>query len=244
MEATSKPFTPNGTKMDIAKELENHIISEMTNLFEKNPLCRDFHEGDWFDKDYYKKHILECVLRIRLNNQLDALAVKKATETDLTLAKSLAYYLYDEIGHEDLFYSDLVGMGMSKKEIEDSSVLSSTVALIGYLKESVEQQGAGPAVLWDYFLEVYSDRFNRKITEKAEKHLERESTKGAMSHIITDETEDHVGLMSGMLARVVKNDLDLQNAKNHISICINFVGQYFKELELVSLNSQKSVGNL
>jgi len=56
--------------MEIAK-------NEMENMFIRVPYAREFHMGEATDKSYYSRHLIETILRIRLNNEVDAYCLYK-----------------------------------------------------------------------------------------------------------------------------------------------------------------------
>ncbi len=85
------------------KQLETTVDTCMEAEFANDEVMGEFHTGDWFNTGYYKRHILECVIRIPLNKELDAHAVHSCAIDNIPAAKKLAYYLYDEFGHDEMF---------------------------------------------------------------------------------------------------------------------------------------------
>ena len=51
------------------KKLESAVDHAMHSEFKKDEIMHKFHNEDWFDENYYKRHILECVIRIHMNNE-------------------------------------------------------------------------------------------------------------------------------------------------------------------------------
>jgi hypothetical protein len=119
---------------------------------------------------------------------------------------------------------------MSENEVLSNGTFHSTKLLMGYLNLMVEEHGALPAIVWDWFLEYYSDLYNGHITSKATANIGRRNTKGAASHLNTDEVEDHVGLMFGLVKKVVRNEEEHKVATEVLTRCIELVGMYFSEL--------------
>lgn len=213
--------------LDRAKSV---VDQEMQRIFDTVPYTHAFHTARAFDRGYYQRHILECVLRIHLNNDLDAYAVSRIASSDPMLAKQLSYYLYDELGHDNFFINDLNSMGVSGEEIAAASTFFSTKLLMGYLFFEVEKEGALPAVMWDWFVEYYGLKYNPGITANAEKNLGRLATKGASTHVGTDQTEDHPALMFKMVKRAVRSESDARKAEEYLRRSIQLVGMYFQEL--------------
>ncbi|PKG37195.1 hypothetical protein [Psychromonas sp. Urea-02u-13] len=211
--------------------LEQQVKELMAVEFGKVPKMENFHTSDWFNENYYKRHILECLLRIHMNNEMDSRAVAIATQSNTALAKMLSYYVYDELGHDEMFARDLDQYGYTATDIQLSSVFSSTMKLMGYLNFVVEKEGPMVAVVWDWFLEFYGDEYNPFITEKAAANMGQAKVDGAAAHVAFDEEEDHSGMMTDMLGTCIKNDADFIKAQKYLSVLIPLVGEYFNELQ-------------
>lgn len=138
---------------------ESEAARCMETLFEKVPSSRKFHSGEWMNRDYYIRHLKETVLRIRLNNEVDAYALYKIGSKDNALAAHMAKYLCEEYGHEHMFVSDLSRFGVSIEELNNTPVFFATEKLIGYLRLSIDRDGPAPSAIWSWFVEWYSDRY-------------------------------------------------------------------------------------
>lgn len=222
------------------EEAKKIVDSGMEKIFATVPRARDFHSTDWMDPVYYRRHIVECVLRIDANNRLDAYAIAQSVSNHPLAIKDFSYYLYDELGHDDLFFADLKEMGLSKTEVQKTDTFFSTKLLMGFLNNEVTQHGALPAIVWDWFLEYYSQNYNGFITEKAAKLLGRKSTKGASSHNNTDVTEDHPGLMFGLVKKIIKSEEDAKKSRYYLEKVVELVGMYFNELYLDTVAVKKA----
>lgn len=220
-----------------AKKIVDH---GMEKLFSTVPMAKEFHQTDWIDADYYRRHVLECVLRIEENNRLDAYAITQSVSKHSLAMKDFSYYLYDELGHDDLFYNDLKVMGLSKQQVQATETFFSTKLLMGFLNYEVAKEGALPAIMWDWFLEYYSQNYNVFITAKAEKLLGRKSTKGASSHNNTDSTEDHPNLMFGLVKKIIKTPEDEAKARFYLEKVVDLVGMYFQELSDATNQTKKA----
>lgn len=216
-------------------ELSKSVDNLMDIEFENVNKMQEFHTGDWFNEDYYKRHILECVLRIHMNNEMDSRAVAVATQSNIPLAKMLSFYVYDELGHDEMFAQDLRKYGYTDEQVKVAKVFPSTMKLMGYMNFTVEKEGPMVAVVWDWFLEYYGDKFNAFITQKAGSNMGQEQVDGAHSHVVFDEEEDHHGMMMKMLSTVITNDNDMAEAKQYLKVLIPLVGEYFNELQQSTL---------
>lgn len=212
---------------EISKEI---FHEEFDKIFTNQPYTKMFHVGDAFDKKYYTRNMIECVNRINLNNELDSFAIQKCINKDNILAKEFTYYLYDEMCHDDLFLHDLKELGSNKEDVLSTPLFFSTELLMGYLNFKVMQNGALPAVVWDWVLEYYGKMYNGLITNKALLHLGKDRTKGAKSHLNTDEVEDHPALMFRIVSRAIKSENDAKLCEEVIRNSIFLIGKYFEEL--------------
>lgn len=211
-------------------EAKQHAKNEMENLFEKVPFARDFHYGKLTDRSYYVRHLIETILRIRLNNEADAYCLYKIPHIEHKLAMSLAQYLSEELGHENFFKNDLKTFGVSEDELNKTKVFFATEKLIGYLYCCINQDGPLITMVWNWFVEWYSDTYNRTITEKATADLGKKHTQGFSKHIDFDEGHDHIGLMFSTVELAIKNDDDSKRAKLYLTNLISLIGDYFQEL--------------
>lgn len=219
----------------VLKNLESTVDACLEVEFKKDEVMSDFHNSDWFNEGYYKRHILECVIRIHMNNELDARAVQVAAVDNIPAAKQLSYYLYDEFGHDEMFGQDLITYGYAKSQVTAESAFPETYKLMGYLNLCVNKFGPLAAITWDWFLEYYGDKYNPFITQKASANMGQPAVSGAASHVAFDEAEDHSGMMNNMLASVIKSEADLKKAVAHIKAFIPMVGEYFQALRAETL---------
>jgi hypothetical protein len=218
------------TNLPTRKEMEILAKEEMEKIFNRVPYTREFHEGRSIDNEYYKRHLIETVLRINLNNEVDAYSLYKIGNKDTFLFHKLAEYLAEEAGHEALFLNDLKKFGIEKSEVDSTSPFFSTQLLIGYLYYSINQDGPLPTMVWNWFVEWYSDQFNMTITNKAAEDFGDDKIKGSMHHLTVDEDEDHVGLMYSTVEHAIKSEEDGEKAKDYLKNFVKLIGQYFQEL--------------
>jgi hypothetical protein len=204
--------------------------TEIQKLFSASPETAAFHRGEWIDRKYYRRHLVETVLRIRLNNEVDAFALYKIGFKDNHLAQILAQYLAEEYGHEGLFLRDIEKFGLTAEQVDSIQPLHSTDKLIGYLYLSIERDGPLPTMVWNWFVEWYSDRYNKTITEAAARAFGHESVKGSLGHIQYDESHDHDDLMWGAVQRAIDGWGGPDKAETYLRNFIGLIGNYFDEL--------------
>jgi hypothetical protein len=212
------------------EQLEKIAAERMDFLLDGTPKARDFHEGNWTDEAYYKRHLVETILRIRLNNEADAYGLYKIGYKDNRLAATLARYLAEEYGHEGMFLRDLERFGLSKAQVDAIKVYPATEKLMGYLYFGVNQHGPLPTMIWNWFVEWYSDRYNRVITDHAAEVFGNEMVRGSHAHIEYDESHDHDDLMWSAVEKAINGWGDFDTAQAYLVNFIDLVGDYFREL--------------
>ena len=217
------------TELD-RKRLEGLAEELMERQFARVPKMRELHAGEWTDREYYVRHIVETVLRIRLNNEVDTYALFKVGSQDDTLAARLAKYLAEEFGHEGMFTRDLAGLGYSVEQLNATPVFPSTNKLMGYLRLAADTRGPAPTTVWDWFVEWYSDRYNQIITNKVRDTYGAEFTRGAQKHLDFDQSHDHDELMFRTVSRAVERFGTAEQAYADLETYVDLIGDYFTEL--------------
>ncbi|MFJ7625098.1 hypothetical protein ACIQZN_01250 [Streptomyces sp. NPDC097595] len=212
------------------QQLEKLAAEQMEELFRKAPQAREFHAGTWFDREYYERHLIETVLRIRLNNEVDAYGLYKIGSKDHRLAATLAQYLAEENNHEGMFLRDLKRFGIEKEQVDAMRPFRSTDYLMGYLYFAINEQGPLPTAVWNWFVEWYSDQYNPVITRKAAAELGAEMVKGSQAHIEYDESHDHDDLMWSTVERAIRGWGDFASAERLLCNFVDLIRLYFTEL--------------
>ncbi|MFB7248873.1 hypothetical protein CW362_30235 [Streptomyces populi] len=218
--------------------LEKLAEEHMEKLFTKVPKAREFHAGEWTDQDYYRRHLVETVLRIRLNNEVDAYGLYKVGYKDHRLAATLARYLSEENNHEGMFLRDLKKFGLSKEDVDATRPFASTEYLIGYLYFSINQDGPLPTAVWNWFVEWYSDKYNPTITKNAAEVFGLDMVKGSQAHIDYDEAHDHDELMWSTVERAVAGWGEFSDAERHLVNFVDLIALYFTELHESTVAAQ------
>lgn len=220
------------------EELESRAAELMEKQFDRVPNLREFHEGKWMDRDFYKRHMIEAVLRIRMCNVADAYALYKASYGDYRLAAKLARYLAEEIGHEGMFVHDLERFGVTLDEINATEVFPATAKVMGYIRLQTEVRGPAPAALWDWYLEWYSDRYIPDITEAASRDFGADTTKGASAHLGVDDDQGHDELMFETTAEAVELYGNAESAYADLETYFDLSGEYFEQLYAATVGSK------
>ena len=211
-------------------ELDDTLVTSLEQQFERVPMMREFHAGQWMHRDYYLRHLVEIVLRIRLNNEVDSYALSRVGSSDDHLAAILAQYLAEEYGHEHMFMRDIKQLGGTEQLVNETRPFLSTELLMGYLHLSVNKQGPAPTTVWNYFVEWYSDRYNQVITDRARAEYGEDALRGSQAHLDFDEGHDHDELMWKVVDRAVNKWSDRETALRYAKAFVTLSGDYFAEL--------------
>jgi hypothetical protein len=227
---------------DLLTEMKGHLDWQMEErLFGRVPFAREFHTGEATDLAYYRRHLMETVIRIRLNNEVDAFCLHKIAHDDHKLAGQLATYLAEELGHEDLFLADLKRLGVSREQLDATPPFIATRKLIGFMYHSIDKDGPMPTMTWNWLVEWYSDKFNKTIAQKAAAEFGDQSVKGSMAHLGIDDHEDHVSLMFGTVEATIHSDKDVTRAKEYLTTYVELVVEYFQELYDATIGKEVAV---
>ncbi|MER5886124.1 iron-containing redox enzyme family protein [Streptomyces sp. NPDC001941] len=227
------------SKLD-RQRFESLAAELLEKQFQRVPKLRELHQGEWIDRDYYVRHITETVLRIRLNNEVDAYALYRVGSKDDVLAAKLARYLAEEYGHEHMFTRDLERFGLTIEQLDATPVFPSTAMLMGYLRMEADRSGPAPTAIWDWFVEWYSDRYNPVITEKASAEFGPEFVHGTKAHIAFDESHDHDDLMFRTISRAVEKFSTPEAAEGYLTTFISLIGDYFTELYETTVGAREA----
>ncbi|HEY1619687.1 MAG TPA: iron-containing redox enzyme family protein [Streptosporangiaceae bacterium] len=216
-------------KLDRSR-LESLAAELMDKQFERVPRMRELHAGEWIEREYFVRHVMETVLRIRLNNEVDTYALFRVGSQDDALAAKLAKYLAEEFGHEGMFARDLAKFGISMEQLNTTPVFPSTNKLMGYLRLAADTRGPAPTTVWDWFVEWYSDRYNQVITDRAAAEFGKDYLHGTQTHLNFDESHDHDELMFRTVSRAVERFGSVEHAYADLTTFIDLIGDYFSEL--------------
>ena len=136
----------------------------------------------------YARIIVQDILRIRLNNHLDAYCLQHLLRRgDTKAAGRILTYLHEEFGHDGLLMEDLSPLGVSPADVDATAPLFATELLIAYLKYAIDVDGALPDFVWNWFVEWYSARYNPAVVAAASEAFGVETGLGTSAHLEIDE---------------------------------------------------------
>ncbi|NUT53637.1 MAG: hypothetical protein HOV94_41070 [Saccharothrix sp.] len=181
--------------------------------------------------DYYKRHTIEIILRLRMKRWIDALTIHYFTKHNPVLAKKWAAYTEDEMLHDSMFAKDLERVGVSKEEIYSTEPLFTTKLLQGYFYYGLEHEGRPLASLASsYFIENVSLMTQPKWIENIEDVLGSGMAKGQQAHVDHDLEDDHSDFVWDVLMSFVESEDDKRRIVDHITNVYRLFCAFYLEL--------------
>lgn len=187
-------------------------------------------ETQELDEEYYLRHRVETIWRIRMTSKTDALALARMVEEDYEAARSWARYTVQEMNHDLLFLKDLRGHGYTFETFASINPFDSTRALLSYLTDRIEAEGSIAAVAYSIFVEWNSERYSSKVVNKAEKRFSRRHVLGSRAHIGIDEEQDHYSMMLDIAHRLLDGHSTEEVLFRLIRDISAHFRQYFRDL--------------
>ncbi|MEX4005269.1 hypothetical protein AB4Y38_41290 [Paraburkholderia sp. EG285A] len=214
------------------EELAKHAMDQALAI---SPETAAFHCGDWIDSEYYRRHLVETVLRIRLNNEVGAFALYKIGCQDNSLAQMLAQHLAKEYGQDCLLLHDLERFGLTAASVDSIRPFNSTDKLIGYLYLSIVRDGPLPTMLLNWLQAWYSGRYNKVIAESAARAFGHDHVKGTLSHIEYAESRSLEDSTWIALKLAIGGWGGMEKAEIYLNNFVGMIHEYFEELRVATL---------
>ena len=196
------------------------------------------------DEQYYLRHRVETVKRIRLTSRIDALALAGMVGLDYPSACAWGRYAAEEMSHDRLFLLDLAEHGVTEAEVEAEPVLPATSRMVHYLKTELANSGPLAAVAYSLYVEWQSARYSSRVVEKACERYSEQHVSGAREHVGIDAREDHYDMLVGLAHRL----LEPPGAPDRLLVLLSMVGaylrDYFRELYSCTVGRREPVENV
>src|SRR5690242_19378129 len=171
------------TKPEFRTRVDSYLDACIKHFYLNVPYARHQMESEQLNLEYYKRHNIETILRLRRKRTVDALAIKYFTKVDPVQAKAWAHYTDDEMLHDRLFAADLAKVGVTKDQIYSTEPLLSTKLLTGYLQFGMEFEDSPMALITSvYFVEYVTTRTQPDWLDNLGDVLGEENVKGARAH--------------------------------------------------------------
>jgi hypothetical protein len=224
------------------KRVDTYLDSCIADFYENIPFARHQLESGDINLEYYKRHNIETILRLRRKRTIDALAIRYFTKVDPPTAKAWAHYTDDEMLHDRLFAADLAKVGVTKDEIYSTDPFLSTKLLTGYLQYGIEYDGPPLALIVSvYFVEYVTTRTQPSWLDNLEKSLGKEKIQGQRVHVGTDVNDEHDEFVWKVLETLVTSPEDEDRALNHLQDIYRLWQMYFIELYRATVSPDLAV---
>lgn len=198
--------------------------------------------------EYYKRNVIEIILRLRMKRWIDALTIHYFTKHNPFLAKKWAAYTEDEMLHDEMFIKDLERLGVSHEEVYATDPMFSTKLLQGYFYYGLEHEGRPLASLSSsYFIEKMSIYTQPDWIENIEKRLGKGMAKGQHAHVSHDIEDDHSLFVWNVLMKFVESDQDKKKVEEHIENVFTLFCAFYTELyrnTIAKTESESAVVNV
>jgi len=212
-------------------EVDQFLDSLIQRFYDEVPFVKQMLTTSGLNLDYYKRHNIETVLRIRKKRTVDALAIGYFTKADPAMAKAWSEYTAEEMLHDALFLRDLQHVGVPAATVYATEPLLATKLLMGYLLYDIEYEGRPLALISSvYFIEYTTTRTQPQWLDNVERILGKEAVVGARAHVGTDVDGDHAGFVWKVLASLIKEPADERRVRDHMLNVYRLYVGYFTEL--------------
>lgn len=221
---------------ELRKRVDAILDTYIKDFYETVPFAQHQKNAAELNLDYYKRHNIETILRLRRKRTIDALAIKYFTKVDPVQAKAWAHYTDDEMLHDRLFAADLAKVGVTKDQIYSTEPMLSTKLLTGYLQYGMEFEDSPLALIASvYFVEYVTTRTQPEWLDNLESVLGQENVKGARAHVNTDLDDDHDDFVWRVMSTLVTTDADEQKVVEHLDHVYWLWKLYFVELHQLTV---------
>jgi hypothetical protein len=188
---------------------------------------------------YYKRNLVEIILRLRMKRTIDALTIHYFTRNNPRLAKKWCEYTGDEMLHDTMFASDLERVGVSREQIYAHEPLWPTKLLQGYFYYGLEHEGRPLASLCSsYFIEYASQKTQPQIIANLEQALGPDFVKGQRAHVDHDDDDDHIDFVWEVLTQTAQLPQDEPRIVDHLTNIYKLFDLYYRELHALTREAQ------
>lgn len=239
-------MTAKLVRPDLKELVDIELNRYIAQFYEKVPYASHFMDAKDVDMDYYKRHTIETVLRIRRKRTIDAHTIHYFTLNNPVAAKEWAEYTDEEMLHDRLFLADLAQVGVEASEVYSTDPFFSTKMLNGYFLYCLEFEGSPlAAIASSYFLEYTTRNTQPDWLDGLDKSLGKEKVKGERAHVNYDINEDHTGDVWNTLMTLVQSPTDETRLMKHFENLYRLFTMYFTEVyDATRTGSSQSMANV
>jgi len=219
----------------------DNFIDRQIDLWNENVPYAKHLEEDKLNPEWYERHTIEHVWRIRLMRTSQVHALHAIAKLSPEAAQLYARYQDEEMLHDTLFAQDLEKMGVSKSKILATEPLFPTRLLIGFMYFIAQHENPIGAICYSYLVEYTTIKLTGRQLNAMKVSLGEENIEGQLMHMNTDLVEDHSGDMWRLLNSLIFKEDDERIIFQYLGEFQELLGMYFKMLhETTVLKRSKS----
>jgi hypothetical protein len=220
-----------GVLQELRERVDAYLDKVIVEFYRTVPYAQHQLNAKEVDLEYYKRHNIETILRLRRKRTIDALALIHFTKYDPVRAKAWAHYTDDEMLHDRMFAADLAKVGVTKDEIYDTEPLLSTKLLTGYLQYGLLYEDSPLALIASvYFVEYTTTRTQPDWLDNLASTLGEDKLRGQRAHVGTDLDDGHDDFVWEVLATLITTPRDEEKLFEHLRHVYWLWNLYFVEL--------------
>jgi hypothetical protein len=225
-------------KNDLRERVDATLDRMIAAFYQEAPLANYQKDSASIDLDYFQRHTIETILRIKHKRMIDALVIHYFTKHNPYLAKSWAHYIEDEMLHGKMFAYDMEKLtGITLEEIyEQYEPLFATKLLNGYFYFTLEHEGPLASIVSAYFLEFTTRKTQPEWLDNLERVFGKENLIGARRHVEHDIRDNHNDFVWNVLSSLVTNGKDENKLFEHLSHIYGLFIGYFTDLKNQTLD--------
>lgn len=234
-------------KVELRRKFDDKLDQMIECFYKTVPGAKYQKESKEIDTDYYKRHCIETILRIRHKRMIDALVIHYFTKTNPRAAKMWAEYIEDEMLHGHMFANDLEKQfGLSMDNVLKFEPLLSTKLLNGYFYFTLEHEGPMAAIASAYFLEYTTRKTQPDWLDNLERVFGTENIRGARGHVNHDIKADHSEFVWNVLMETINTENDIKILEKHFENIYGLFAAYFTDVyqETIGKNEIGSIQNI
>ena len=224
------------TRSELEQRVEELLLSEIDRILSTIPYAAHLISDEQvLDEEYYLRHRIETIKRIRLTAKIDALALARMVEEDYGSSRLWGHYTAEELTHDILYRRDLYQHGYSDKDIDDTPQIAATQELGAYLTRRIDEIGSLAAVAYSLFVEWNSDRVSERVVVRAEHFFSAKHVNGSRNHVRLDRKARHYSMILDIAHQLVGRMGSERELIATLEDVARLFGDYFRELYEVTV---------
>jgi hypothetical protein len=213
----------------LRREVDSFISAQIADFHQHVPEARHFENGQ-IDHDYYRRHLVETIWRIRLLRIAESNAIGEIAKRSPEAAQIWANYEREEMVHDTLFMNDYLAAGGSKEEFAATEPYLSTKLLAGYFRYLLEHEGPLGVVAYSYLVETVNVKLDPDKIKGLKKSFAPQKIKGQIAHTHTDVFEDHPGEVWEVVRLLLEDQSDISRLYAYLEENQRILIMYFQEI--------------